>query len=69
VIDKNNKVQRRDVVLGRWVDDRLRIIEDGLKPDDQIITDGLMRVQIGAPVTSEMTTIKDPGTNVMATAE
>jgi hypothetical protein len=40
-----------------------------LKPDDQIITDGLMRVQIGAPVTPEMSTIKDPGTNVMATAE
>jgi RND family efflux transporter MFP subunit len=69
VLDKDNKAQRRDVVLGRWVDDRLRVVQDGLKPGDRVITAGLMRVQVGAPVTPEMTTIKDPGINLMATAE
>jgi membrane fusion protein, multidrug efflux system len=69
VLDKNNKVQRRDVVLGRWVDDRLRVVQDGLRPSDQVITAGLMRVRVGAPVTPEMTTIKDPGMNLGATAE
>jgi RND family efflux transporter MFP subunit len=69
VLDKNNKVQRRDVVLGRWVDDRLRVVQDGLRPSDQVITAGLMRVRVGAPVTPEMTTIKDPGMNLVATAE
>jgi RND family efflux transporter MFP subunit len=69
VLDKNNKVQRRDVVLGRWVASRLRVVEDGLKPSDQVITEGLMRVQVGAPVMPKMSVIKDPGVNLMATAE
>jgi RND family efflux transporter MFP subunit len=69
VVDKNNKAQRRDVVLGRWVDDSLRVVEHGLKPDDQVITAGLMRVQVGAPVTPEPTAIKGAGADLVATVQ
>lgn len=69
VLDKNNKIQQRNVTLGRWVADRLRVVEKGLKPDDRILVDSLMLAQVGAPVTPEMSTIKDPGTGLMATAE
>lgn len=69
VVDENNVAKRRDVVLGRWVDDRLRVVEDGLKPDDRIVTAGLQLVQSDAPVTPEPHEIKDPGTSLAATSD
>jgi len=69
VVDDKNTVQRRDVVLGRWVDDSLRVVEDGLKPDDRIMVEGLLLVQPGSPVTPQPRTIEAPGTDLMATAE
>jgi len=69
VVDDKNTVQRRDVVLGRWVDDRLRVVEDGLKPDDRIMVEGLLLVQPGSPITPQPRTLKSPGTNLTATAE
>lgn len=44
VVDKQNKVQRRDVTLGDVVDD-LNIVKNGLKMDDMVITDGTHKVQ------------------------
>jgi RND family efflux transporter MFP subunit len=69
VVDEHNVVQRRDLALGRWVDDRFRVVEDGLKPNDRIIVEGLLLVQPGVPVTPQMHPMKDPGTGLMATAE
>jgi RND family efflux transporter MFP subunit len=69
VVDENNVVQRRDLILGRWVDDRFRVVEDGLKPNDRIIVEGLLLVQPGAPVTPQMRVMKAPSTDLMATAE
>jgi len=69
VVDEKNTVQRRDVVLGRWVDDRLRVVEHGLQPDDRIMVEGLLLVQPGSTVTPQSRTIKSPGADLMATAE
>ncbi len=69
IVDENNVAKRRDVVLGRWVDDRLRVVEDGLKPGDRIVTEGLQFVQADSPVRPEPQKIRDPGTDLAATAE
>ena len=45
--------QPRPVVAGEWVDlpdGKGWVIRDGLKPGDQVIVDGLMRIGPGAPV-------------------
>jgi multidrug efflux pump subunit AcrA (membrane-fusion protein) len=38
------------VTLGA-LDDGLRVIKEGLKPEDRVVVDGLQRVRIGAKVT------------------
>jgi len=43
-------VQRRDIKLGRVVDD-MRVVTDGLKPGDAVIVDNLVRMRPGAAVT------------------
>ncbi|HAO41620.1 MAG: efflux RND transporter periplasmic adaptor subunit [Bradyrhizobiaceae bacterium] len=50
VVKADNTVEARPVVLGP-LDDGLRVIREGLKPDDQVVIDGLQRVRIGAKVT------------------
>jgi RND family efflux transporter MFP subunit len=50
VVKDDNSVEARPVTLGA-LDDGLRVIKDGLKPDDKVIVDGLQRVRIGAKVT------------------
>ena len=49
VVKADNTVEARPVVLGP-LDDGLRVIREGLKPDDQVVIDGLQRVRIGAKV-------------------
>lgn len=54
VVGAENKTERRYVKLGGLADN-LRVIEDGLKPGEKIIVNGLQRVMMpGQPVTSEM---------------
>lgn len=53
VVDKTNKntVVRRDVQLGRLLDDGMRVIlGDGVKPDDFVIVLGLQRARVNYPV-------------------
>ncbi|EKS41699.1 efflux transporter, RND family, MFP subunit [Afipia broomeae ATCC 49717] len=50
VVKADNTVEARPVVLGP-LDDGLRVIREGLKPDDKVVIDGLQRVRIGAKVT------------------
>jgi membrane fusion protein, multidrug efflux system len=69
VVDKNNVARRRDVVLGRWVADRLRVVEDGLKPGERIVTEGLQFVQADAPVSPQVQKLKDPGNDLAATSD
>ena len=49
VVKDDNTVEARPVVLGA-LDDGLRVIKEGLKPDDKVIVDGLQRARIGAKV-------------------
>ncbi len=50
VVDGDNKTAYREVHLGR-LHDGLRIVEDGLKPGERIVVNGLQRVRPGDPVT------------------
>jgi RND family efflux transporter MFP subunit len=43
VVNKENKVERREVKLGSRQND-LRVIESGIQPDDRVIVNGLQRV-------------------------
>jgi RND family efflux transporter MFP subunit len=49
VVNDQNIVERRDVKLGR-VSDGLQIVQDGVKPEDWIIVNGIQRVRDGAKV-------------------
>jgi multidrug efflux system membrane fusion protein len=51
-LDKGDVVARRDVKLGRVVDG-LRVVQDGLKPDDRVIVRGMQKVMPGIKVTVE----------------
>jgi multidrug efflux system membrane fusion protein len=45
VIDAENKLQSRRVTTGALQDDDLRVIEEGLKPDDWIVSGSLLQVR------------------------
>ena len=45
VIDAENKVQSRRVTTGALEDDDLRVIEEGLKPDDWVVSGALLQVR------------------------
>jgi len=52
VLDENNVVQPRLIRPGPR-DQGMRVIREGLSPDDRVIISGLMRVQPGITVTPE----------------
>jgi len=49
VVKEDDTVEARPVVLGP-LDDGLRVIREGLKPEDRVIVDGLQRARVGAKV-------------------
>ncbi len=49
VVKDDNTVEAKPVVLGP-LDEGLRVIKEGLKPDDKVIVDGLQRARVGAKV-------------------
>jgi RND family efflux transporter MFP subunit len=49
VVKDDDTVEARAVVLGP-LDDGLRVIREGLKPEDKVIVDGLQRARVGAKV-------------------
>jgi membrane fusion protein, multidrug efflux system len=49
VVKDDDTVEARPVILGA-LDDGLRVIKEGLKPDDKVIVEGLQRARIGAKV-------------------
>jgi RND family efflux transporter MFP subunit len=53
VVKDDDTVEARAVVLGP-LDDGLRVIREGLKPDDKVIVDGIQRARIGAKVSPHM---------------
>jgi len=52
VVGADNKVQYTPVKLGPVIDG-LRVVREGLKPNDTIVVNGLQRVRPGSPVTPQ----------------
>ena len=52
VVNKDNVVEQRIVTIGQ-LDNHLRVIESGLKPDDWVVTDGIQRAIPGGKVEPE----------------
>ncbi|MBS0533663.1 MAG: efflux RND transporter periplasmic adaptor subunit [Proteobacteria bacterium] len=50
VVDAQNKTVQKYVTLGQLVDGKLRVIKEGLSPDDKVIVNGIARVRPGQPV-------------------
>ncbi len=50
VVKDDDTVEARAVVLGP-LDDGLRVVREGLKPEDKVIVDGIQRARVGAKVT------------------
>lgn len=64
VIDREDRAQYRRVTTGALQEDGLRVIADGLRPDDRVVVGGLQQVRPRMPVRVEevpMPTL-DPGT-------
>jgi RND family efflux transporter MFP subunit len=57
-VGTNSTVQYQVVELGPLVDG-LRIVREGLKPGDQIVVTGVMRVRPGISITAEKTVMED----------
>jgi len=53
VVDKNNKVQSRAIVIGNRLSN-LYVVESGLLPDDRIIYEGIQRVKEGDKIIPEI---------------
>jgi RND family efflux transporter MFP subunit len=49
IVNDKNVAERRDVKLGR-LSDGLQIVEEGVKPEDWIVVNGIQRVRDGAKV-------------------
>jgi RND family efflux transporter MFP subunit len=67
VLVADNKLEYRAIQPGRIVDG-LRIVRQGLKPDDVVVVSGLQRVKPGAQVKPNMTTMGAPAADPTATA-
>jgi membrane fusion protein, multidrug efflux system len=52
VVKDDNTVEAKQVTLGP-LDEGLRVIRDGLKPEDRVIVNGLQRARVGAKVTPQ----------------
>ncbi|MGY0572138.1 efflux RND transporter periplasmic adaptor subunit [Bradyrhizobium sp. RDM12] len=59
VANRDNVVEQRKVQIGA-VDNGLRVIESGLKPDDRVVTSGLLRVIPGQKIDPQQTKIEQP---------
>ena len=52
VVGPDNTVSQKFVVLGQ-LSDHLRVVKEGLRPDDRVIVNGMMRARPGAKVTPQ----------------
>ncbi|MCP3410974.1 efflux RND transporter periplasmic adaptor subunit [Bradyrhizobium sp. CCGB01] len=59
VVNSDNVVEQRKVQIGP-VDNGLRVVESGLKPDDRVVTAGLLRVIPGQKIDPQLTKIGQP---------
>lgn len=61
VVGSDNKVIERYVTLGQVTSDNLQVVKSGLKADDRVIVEGLMRARAGQTVTPQAKGAKPPG--------
>ena len=59
VVNGDNVVEQRKVQIGP-LDNGLRVIESGLKPDDRVVIAGLLRVIPGQKIDPQVTKIEQP---------
>src|SRR5262249_29903100 len=67
VVDDKNVVERRAIKTGQQVGDAL-VVEEGLKPDDQVIVEGILQAIPGREVTPHQAAGTPPGTPTGPTA-
>jgi RND family efflux transporter MFP subunit len=60
VVKDDNTVEAKPVTLGP-LDEGLRVIREGLNPEDRVIVDGLQRARVGAKVTPQTAAAKPAG--------
>jgi RND family efflux transporter MFP subunit len=60
VVNGDNVVEQRHVQTGQLEDGGLRVIEDGLKPEDRVVTAGLLRTIPGQKVDPQLQNIEQP---------
>jgi RND family efflux transporter MFP subunit len=68
VLGADNKLEYRAIQPGRIVAGGLRIVRQGLKPDDVVVVSGLQRVRPGAQVKPNMVTMGAPAADATTTA-
>ena len=49
IVNKDSKIERRDVHLGSSTETR-QLIEKGVKPGEEIVTDGMHKVMPGSEI-------------------
>jgi RND family efflux transporter MFP subunit len=59
VVNDQNVAERRDVEYGPMQDDRLRVIRNGVKAEDEVVTTARRHVQPGMAVTPEKAAIRE----------
>jgi multidrug efflux system membrane fusion protein len=68
IVAGDGSAQRRDVRLGRMADG-LRVVEEGLEPQDRVIVHGVQKVFMpGMPVNAQMIAMGDPPPGMQTTA-
>jgi RND family efflux transporter MFP subunit len=68
VVDAQNKTVQKYVTLGQLVDGKLRVIKEGLSPDDKVIVNGIARVRPGQVVAPQAEGQAQPGQPAAAPA-
>ena len=66
-VNSENMVEKKPIRMGQLVDG-LRVIEDGLQPDDRVVVNGLQRARPGAKVDPEQTDMKSLTASALKTA-
>lgn len=56
VVNDQNVVERKDIKLGR-LNDSLQVVQEGMKPEDWIVVNGIQRVRDGAKVEPRRTSM------------
>ena len=51
VVDKEDRVEYRKIITGSIVDDTMRVVTEGLAPDERYVTYALLKVRQGMPIT------------------